>query len=463
MNFFSKDFYPTPDHVIEMMGIDCQGKVVLEPSAGKGNIVEWLEENGAAQVIACEKNVDLAEIVKTKARFLKHDFLAVRAEEISHVNLIVMNPPFSADETHILHAWEIAPPGCEIIALCNWETLDVCYSRERRQLKRTIEDNGNSEFLGDVFTDAERKTGVEIGLVRLFKQSAGSNEFDGFFMDEEDEQPQENGIMRFDAIRDVVQRYVFAVKCFDEHEIVNEKMKDLCAPFGVGGFSISVGRKEEIFDRESFKKELQKKAWQHLFSLMNLNKYLTTGVMKDINAFVEKQTNVPFTMRNIYKMFEIIVGTKEQIFDRALVEAIDKFTEYTHENRFHVEGWKTNSGHMLNEKFIVNYMVESTFAGKGLLRVKYSGNCEKVEDLVKVLCSLTATDYNTVTTLHAFTSKVFKDGIEPNRWYEWGFFEIKCFKKGTMHFKFTDRKVWETLNRRYAKIKGQVLPEKFRI
>jgi hypothetical protein len=49
---------------------------------------------------------------------------------------------------------------------------------------------------------------------------------------------------------------------------------------------------------------------------------------------------------------------------------------------------------------------------------------------------------------------------EYGTWYDWGFFEVKVFKKGTMHLKFKDEKVWENLNRKYAKIKGQVLPEK---
>ena len=51
------DFYPTPKEVIEqmMMGENIVGKTVLEPSAGKGDIVDWLKENGAARVIACEK------------------------------------------------------------------------------------------------------------------------------------------------------------------------------------------------------------------------------------------------------------------------------------------------------------------------------------------------------------------------------------------------------------------------
>ena len=460
---FNKDFYPTPDSVINMMGIDCTSKVVLEPSAGKGNIVEWLKNNGSKEVLTCEKNNDLAEIIKTKSRFLKSDFLELKSDEISHIDMIVMNPPFSADEKHILHAFEIAPDGCEIIALCNYETINNVWSSSQKELRRTIKDYGYSEYLGDVFSDSERKTDVEIGLVKLFKPKQGETEFEGFFFDEDIEQQQENGIMAFDKIRDIVQRYVYAVKLFDEHEIINNQMKSLTQPFGIKGFSIEINYDNHITSRESFKKELQKKAWHHLFTLMNLNKYLTTGVIKEINKFVENQTNVPFTMRNIYKMFEIIVGTREQIFDKALVEAIDKFTMHTDENRFNVEGWKTNLGYMLNKKFIINYMFEQGFGGKGMLSIRCSGNEEKLSDLIKVICSITATDYNSLKSLRYDTDTRKSIYYEPNKWYDYNFFEIKGFKKGTMHLKFKDDKVWETLNRRYAKIKGQVLPEKFRI
>ena len=51
-NLFSKELYPTPPEVIErmMMGEDFVGKTILEPSAGTGNIVSWLQDNGAARV-----------------------------------------------------------------------------------------------------------------------------------------------------------------------------------------------------------------------------------------------------------------------------------------------------------------------------------------------------------------------------------------------------------------------------
>ena len=63
MNLFSNNpnFYPTPKEVINtmMLGEDVVGKTILEPSAGSGNIVKWLYENGAREVIACEKDAYL--------------------------------------------------------------------------------------------------------------------------------------------------------------------------------------------------------------------------------------------------------------------------------------------------------------------------------------------------------------------------------------------------------------------
>ncbi|MES5169433.1 class I SAM-dependent methyltransferase [Prevotella melaninogenica] len=117
----NQDFYPTPEEVINtmMMGENFIGKTILEPSAGKGNIVDWLKANGAGKVIACEKDKNLQKLLTGKCEILADDFLSVTAEQVSHVDYIVMNPPFSDGIRHILHAFEIAPAGCVIIALCN--------------------------------------------------------------------------------------------------------------------------------------------------------------------------------------------------------------------------------------------------------------------------------------------------------------------------------------------------------
>ena len=40
----------------------------------------------------------------------------------------------------------------------------------------------------------------------------------------------------------------------------------------------------------------------------------------------------------------------------------------------------------------------------------------------------------------------------------WGFFRVRGYKKGTMHFEFEDEKTWELFNRRVSEIKGWRLP-----
>ena len=75
-NFFNKDFYPTPNHVIDLMELNVKGKTVLEPSAGKGNIIDYVLNYGAKEVYFCEINKDLSAICERKnATKIKSNFL----------------------------------------------------------------------------------------------------------------------------------------------------------------------------------------------------------------------------------------------------------------------------------------------------------------------------------------------------------------------------------------------------
>lgn len=105
---FHPEFYPTPPEVIEMMQLDCQNRIILEPHAGKGNIVDYCLQNGAKEVLSIEINKDLQEIVKQKSSLIGEDFFLCTPDQISHIDAIFMNPPFSNADRHILHAWEIA-------------------------------------------------------------------------------------------------------------------------------------------------------------------------------------------------------------------------------------------------------------------------------------------------------------------------------------------------------------------
>lgn len=500
---FGRDFYPTPQFVIQIMteGIDLTNKVVYEPEAGKADIVDFCISKGVKDIIASETHPELRKIVSSKCKVIADDCLTVTSEMISHVDLILMNPPFSADEKHITHMFDIAPASCTIRALCNIQTIENGSNRFRRRLKSIIDSNGEYISLGHCFDTAERTTNVEIALITIRKESVGyENEFEGFYLEEEIEE-QANGIMPYNFIRDLVNRYIGAVKIYDEQLDAAIKMNSLTGQFFSSSIALSCTQDGKSKLRNDYKKDLQKAAWNYILDKMNMQKYATKGLKEDINKFVEQQQHIPFTMRNIYKMLEIVIGTYEQRIDKAVVEVFDRLTTYYHENRYSVEGWKTNSNYLINEKFIVPYMCNSSTGSK--ISLTYSGNGEIISDLVKVLCFLTGKNYDDIQNL---SSRVdypilvlnkhtgefirndygssfecynsiedfgnnqwrYKDkAAEPfdqgkaiyGKWFDWGFFEIKAYKKGTMHFKFKDQNVWALFNQRIAKIKGFVLFE----
>jgi hypothetical protein len=458
---FHNELYPTPIEVLEMMQLDCNNKIILEPHAGFGNIVDYCKNNGAKEVIAIEINERCREILKPKCQIIGHDFFKCTSDMISHINAIYMNPPFSNADRHIIHAWEIAPDGCEIVSLCNYTTISLGNTR----ISRLIRDYGNAESLGDCFSDAERKTNVEVGLIRLYKPVASTDfEFEGFFMDQDEEEEQGNGIMQYNEVRALVNRYVGTMKAYDTMMEQVENVNHLIKGIGMSSIDMKIGFNDSVTSKEQFSKILQKRSWNYIFNKLNMQKYVTSGVMRDINKFVETQEKIPFTMKNIYKMLEIIVGTRGETFNRALEEAIDNFTKYTHENRFGVEGWKTNSGYMLNKKFIVDGIIDTFFSN---FDIKYdSFGSRKIDDLVKVLCNITGKNYDSIGTLYRFnykrntSDKLFN--LEPNVWYEWGFFEVKFFKKGTMHVKFKNTEDWYLLNKAYGELKGFTLHDNYK-
>lgn len=493
---FNPDFYPTPKEVIfEMLeNVSIENKTVLEPSAGKGDIIDELYNLGAKNVLFCENNEDLQKISKTKGTFLKDDFLTVKSEDISHIDLIVMNPPFTADEKHISHAYNIAPNGCTIIALCNAQTIENPYSMSRKELKSIIDLHGSFKNIKDCFSNSERKTGVEIGLIKILKPGASySTEFEGFFLEDEEE-PEGDGIMSYNVVRDLVNRYVESIKIFDRQLEEAKKMNALTSGYFSVEIGLSITDKNAPITRAEFKKQMQKSGWKFIFEKMNLQKHTTTQLRSDINKFVEEQTEVPFNMRNIYKMLQLVVATTGQRMDKAIEEVFDKVTTHYHENRFNVEGWKTNSHYLINQKFILPYIVEVGW--RGGISTK---NSSIIEDFLKAICYITGDNYDNKISLSAFINNRYKVKIDDNyidnynstfdeyhkaalyrdnlinkgknaiiedskvewgEWINWTYFKIKCFKKGTIHFEFLDRELWGRFNQRVAKIKGFPLYEK---
>ena len=458
-SLFNRDFYPTPDEVISRMLAfsDIAGKIILEPSAGQGNIVDFLKVNGAKKIIACELNDKLRKVVSGKCDVVCSDLMELNADQISHIDMIVMNPPFSKAAEHILHAWEIAPDGCEIVSLCNSEMLrNTYFSTTRRKVEELIKTYGGDEYLGDVFKQAERVTDAHVSVVRLYKPQKEGLEFSSYFTNEADD-PEfaGNGLIRYDFVRDCVNRFVMAVSKFDAAMEANNEINNLTK--GIGGCRVKFGawtdNNAEV-TRDYFKKELQKSAWKWLFHKFSLDKFTTTKVMEEINKFVELQTNVPFTMKNIYRMVSMIYASREEIIKQALNDAFDIICSYSADNSTAGETWKTNKNYMVNRKFIVPYICDIRFGG--YMSISWGSTSTKMNDIHKVLCFLTGTLYDRTQDLDSF---VYKQNLSFGELYEWGFFKIRGYKKGTMHFEFIDEDLWYKFNSMVAKSRGWELPQ----
>ncbi len=496
--YFNSDFYPSGPEVIDIMigGLQLEGKVILEPQAGSGNIVKALQHAGAKEVIACENDPQLLRIAQSLCRVIELDFLDLTSEKISHIDYIISNPPFSKATEHILHAYSIAPAGCQIIALCNSATLSNRYSKSREELGTLIDTYGSTQNLGDCFSTAERKTDVEVTLIRLQKPGESTNEFEGFFMDEDPEEAQVNGLMSYNVVRDLVNRYVKAVQIFDEQLGTAVRLSEMTSGFYGGSLGFQVTRDGQLLARNEFKKGMQRAGWSWIFDKMNLTKHTTKGLREDINKFVEKQTEIPFTMKNIYRMLEIVIATTGQRMDKAILEVFDKVTSYHDDNRYGLPGWKTNSHYLLTKRFIFPNLAQVGYDGK--IDANYSGNFEMIEDLIKALCYVTGDNYDDKRTIqdyldyHYFLndkegkpmssgpyqikerelSKVIEYQVKRpgsvvldiqkdwGKWFETDFFRIRCYKKGTMHFEFKSEDIWALFNQRVSKLRGYPLPEK---
>jgi len=217
-------FYPTPNKVIGKMlsGIDWSlVENVLEPSAGKGNLVSAAvksknnncHRNQTINIDCIEIDPHLRAILKdnisrgfitenekeryyeldkmyspnraraqqteyeslrdkmyafnnANIRVIHDDFLTYRG--CRNYQLILMNPPFADGDLHLLKALEIQKNGGGIVCLLNAETIRNPYSRTRQILQQKLTEYGaNIDYVEDAFRDAERKADVDVAIIRV--------------------------------------------------------------------------------------------------------------------------------------------------------------------------------------------------------------------------------------------------------------------------------------------------------
>lgn len=466
-NIFNRDFYPTPREVIEQMtmGETLGDAVILEPSAGTGNIINYCMEMGARYAKACEINDTLRDALVNKCCVIGSDFLTIRPDQVTDINYIIMNPPFTTAEKHILHAWEIAPPGCTIITIYPTNRLKWC-GGDQAKIKELVELNGSREDIGDAFNQgtADRRTDAEVSILRLYRQPEKMEDFDNIEFDytPEDLGNGQEGVIRYDALRDMVQRYNSAIAQFDAVQEASQRINDDIKEFSSCHISFGAhgtddnGNKLANISRDRFRKELQIAAWRKIFQLLNMQKYSTNALQEKIARFIETSQARPFTLHNIYLVVNDIVQNIGNIMNECIVKAFDTICALSADNSTAGEKWKTNSNYMVNQRFIVNGLDCSWSSYDGHLSYSYTAwysSRDKMEDLYKALSFVCGKPINE-DVYRPFEEDVVKSCTTYGEWFYFDWFRVRFYKKGTMHFEFTDINVWYRFNQIAAQAKG---------
>lgn len=460
---FDKEFFPTPKRIIKKMIAPYSGRSILEPSAGKGDILDYMKESPLwkySKLYCMENNPELQMILREKKhRLIGSDFLNYNGNYF--YDLIIMNPPFSNGDEHLLKAWEIMKTG-DIVCLLNRETYDNPCTKRRQLLKSIIEENGTVEYLGSCFDSAQRKTGVQVIMVRLKKKTEDSTYFEFEQKDQEKKHSlkdvMDNPVAKQDVIENMVQRFEKLRELYIEQiKIVNKMKYYACDIEDIENIIKESNRKDEDSDKyNEFTGLLKSKYWDSVFIETNFREVMTEKVRDEFDKFRLDQGGMDFTEENIKNLLVSLQISKKDILNGCLLDVFDRLTMHDKKNKVHIEGWKTNDAWKVNRRVIIPRCVEYRNWGVGSFVLPYSSYTRFLSDIDKVLCLLAGKNLADIVTIEKALKDRFKESasLDFDNKAESEFFDLKFYLKGTLHLYFKDEHLWQEFNIRAAKEKN---------
>ena len=321
--YYNDDYYPTPLRLInKMIGkINGSPRMILEPSAGSGSIIEALKERRKVdKIYAIESDPELrAMLMGKKIDLLDSDFLDYAGTD--KFSLIIGNPPFATGDIHLLKAIDILYRG-QIIFLLNADTLRNPYTVTRKTLVSKLSSLGAEiEYLPGEFRNAERPTGVEVALINIIIDRKVE---DDLFADCSDsihgKAPEVSG-----ECRDVATRRGIEDLVAEYNEVVRLGTETIIAYYRnyrkIGGFiHLSCRDKEERYERgDDLTGKLQDKLndlldnvrttyWRKALNLKEIKSRLTAKRQAEFEEQLNQNSRMDFTERNLRQFVLNFVG-----------------------------------------------------------------------------------------------------------------------------------------------------------
>lgn len=491
-----KEFYPTPPHIIYKMlsGLDFKIiKTILEPSAGKGDIVDKIREKEqiynspyrkfSFDIDCIEIDQNLQHILKGKNfRVVYNDFLTY--DTMKEYDLIIMNPPFSNGCKHLLKALEMQKRnGGAVVCLLNAETLKNPCTNDRLDLQRKLtEYNAKIEFIQNAFLSAERKTAVEIALVKVQLPEIQRESFilEGLrkvqeqkeFTEEENTQLTENDFFKaivnqyqleVNAGINLIKEY-YAMKPFILSEFGKDKETGETIQQGGCILSLDIGSNRDAYHNKlsvnEYIREVRRKYWKALFKNKKFIGLLTGNLQHDFYNKVEELKDYDFSLYNIYELKidmqkNIIKGIENTIMD-LFEELSNKYHWYDEmsKNIHYYNGWKTNKAWIINKKVIIpldgfDNWYQSKF---------YPTNCKVVEKLQDMEKCFNYLDGGLTEAVDLEESLKFAEEYGETKNIQLKYFTVTFYKKGTCHITFNNEELLKKFNIFGSQHKGWLPP-----
>lgn len=455
---FSDSFYPTPSNLIYKMleWVNLSNSRILEPSAGKWDILDVIKDRTRygwrMWLYAIEIEPELQDILRGKwYKVIDSDFLQYDGD--IDFNLIIANFPFSNGDEHFLKAWNLLK-NWQIVCLLNAETIKNPYSEKRKLIERIIQDNnGKVEYIQNAFIDAERKTNVEVALIRI-SRTTETKEFEFDWMNDREKIDFQdafanNGIQTQDVIGNIVREYNTAKELYakglqyiDQATKIASSISDNyeLKPFDIASNCNTLTERVTKYT-ECFKYGV----WNKLIKAIWAEKFMTSKVREDFQKWMRDQGNIALTKNNIEAFIQNLFKKSGSIMDATILEVFDDFTKYHEENRVYIEWWKTNSSWKVNKKVILPYRIRYTWWND-----YYS---ERTSDIDKVMCYLTWNSIDSIRTIDDWVRN-----HKPGEEFETTFFKCRYYKKLTLHITFLDPKLHDYFTMKAVYWKGWLPP-----
>ena len=480
----NKDFYPTPRNLINKMldKIDLYMiRSVLEPSAGKGDIIERIYEK-AKNLYSVNLDIDgieiddnLQHILKGKGhRIVHNDFLTYNTYK--RYDAIIMNPPFNNGDKHLLKAIELQEQGGQIVCLLNAETLKNPYTNTRKDLINRLERyNAEVEYIEDAFTDAERKTEVEIALIYIDipKAEYESTILTGLKQEEQHREQatynSNNNLINADFIKGIVEQYNFEVKAGLKLIAEYEALKPLIMNSFEEKYSseiLELKLKHQDKDGNcsmvnSYIKQTRSKYWEALFSSSQFMGLFTSNLKREYLNKINELRDYDFSLYNIHT---IKIQLNNEMIKAVENTILSLFEEFSHKHYYdemskntHLyNGWKTNKAWKINKKIIIPL--------SGFYDMQYSWGrycpteykvIDKLTDIEKVFNYL---DDGTTEDIDIKKALQHAEDNDITKKIQLKYFNVTFYKKGTCHIEFDNLDLLHKFNLFGSQRKGWIPP-----